>query len=75
MQPPRKVFLRYRSVDRERVRTVAEALLARGIDAWWDVWEILPGDNLLSRINDGLDQANSPRVSPPPPGASCMRWK
>jgi hypothetical protein len=28
MQPPRKVFLSYRSVDRERVRTVAEALLA-----------------------------------------------
>ncbi len=54
--PPRKVFLSYRSVDRDRVRIVAEALLAKGIDAWWDVWEIRPGDSFVSKINDGLEQ-------------------
>jgi hypothetical protein len=56
MDSPRKVFLSYRSVDRDRVRTVAEALRAEGIDAWWDVWEIRPGDNAISKINDGLEQ-------------------
>src|SRR5579862_8382344 len=52
----RKVFLSYRSIDRERVRTVAEALLAKGIDAWWDAWEISPGDNFVAKINEGLEQ-------------------
>jgi hypothetical protein len=55
MSPTRKVFLSYRSVDRERVRPVAEALrTAHGIDAWWDTWEIKPGDNFVSKINEGL---------------------
>src|SRR5215469_9468183 len=52
----RRVFLSYRSVDRERVRTIAEALRARGIDAWWDVWEIRPGEDFVAKINDGLEQ-------------------
>ena len=56
MPEPRKVFLSYRSVDRDRVLPVAAALRAHGIDAWWDVWEIRPGDNFVSKINDGLDQ-------------------
>ena len=58
MEPTRKVFLSYRSVDRARVRAVAEALLAEGIDAWWDVWEIRPGDNFVSKINEGLEQCD-----------------
>jgi hypothetical protein len=41
----RSVFLSYRSVDKERVRIVAEALLQNGIDTWWDTWESLPGDD------------------------------
>jgi hypothetical protein len=57
MSPTRKVFLSYRSVDRERVRPIAEALrTAHSIDAWWDTWEIKPGDNFVSKINEGLDQ-------------------
>ncbi len=35
---------------------MAEALRGEGIDAWWDVWEIRPGDNFVSRISDGLEQ-------------------
>ena len=55
MSPTRKVFLSYRSVDRERVRPVAEALrTGHSIDAWWDTWEIKPGDNFVSKINEGL---------------------
>src|SRR5438270_3201167 len=54
----RKVFLSYRSVDHAHVQKVAEELLAAGIDAWWDVWEILPGDNFVAKINEGLDLCN-----------------
>ena len=58
MISPRKVFLSYRSVDRQRVLIVAEALRAAGIDAWLDTWEILPGDNFVARINQGLDECD-----------------
>jgi hypothetical protein len=58
MALPPKVFISYRSVDRERVRIVAEALRRAGIDAWWDNWEILPGDNFVAKINQGLDECN-----------------
>ena len=58
MDSPKKVFLAYRSVDRDRVRTLAEALRAEGIDAWWDIWEIRPGDNFVSKINGGLERCD-----------------
>ncbi|HME00223.1 MAG TPA: TIR domain-containing protein [Terriglobia bacterium] len=59
MDSPRKVFLSYRSVDQARVRATAEALRAAGIDAWLDEWEILPGDNLVTKINQGLETCNA----------------
>ena len=49
-----RVFCSYRSVDKARVRAIAEQLAAAGIDPWWDGWEINPGDNFVARINEGL---------------------
>jgi len=49
-----RVFCSYRSVDKARVRAIAEQLTAAGIDPWWDGWEINPGDNFVARINEGL---------------------
>ena len=37
---------------------VAVALRKAGIDAWWDQWEISPGENFVAKINDGLDQCH-----------------
>ena len=58
MDSSKKVFLSYRSVDRDRVRTLAEALRTEGIDAWWDIWEIRPGDNFVSKIKGGLERCD-----------------
>jgi hypothetical protein len=58
MDSPKKVFLSYRSVDLDRVRTLAEALRAEGIDAWWDIWEIRPDDDFVSKINRGLERCD-----------------
>ncbi len=58
MDSPRKVFLSYRSVDRDRVREVAAQLRNHGVDAWLDMWEIQPGDNFVAKINEGLDQCD-----------------
>lgn len=33
---------------------VAERLRTKGIDAWVDTWEMLPGDSLMDKLFDGL---------------------
>lgn len=57
MQP--KVFVSHASEDKARfVIPFATALRARGVDAWVDQWEMLPGDSLVEKIFDeGIEKA------------------
>lgn len=57
MQP--KVFVSHASEDKARfVIPFATALRARGVDAWVDQWEMLPGDSLVDKIfEEGLETA------------------
>jgi len=61
MQTPSspKVFVSHASEDKERfVIPFATALRARGLDAWIDRWEMLPGDSLVDKIfEEGLKEA------------------
>jgi hypothetical protein len=56
---PPKVFLSHASEDRERfVIPFAAALRGKGVDVWFDRWEILPGDSLVQKIfEEGLKNA------------------
>ncbi len=56
-----KVFVSHASEDKDRfVLAFAERLRARGIDAWVDKWEILPGDSLVDKIfEEGLKDADA----------------
>jgi len=54
-----RVFISHSSKDKPAVIALAEALRARGIDAWLDQWEIAPGDSIVGKINEGLDQAEA----------------
>ncbi|MBL8327814.1 MAG: CHAT domain-containing protein [Rubrivivax sp.] len=49
-----KVFCSHRQVDKPAVEAFATRLLERGIDPWFDKWEIRPGDDFVQGINDGL---------------------
>ncbi|MCP8685960.1 toll/interleukin-1 receptor domain-containing protein [Marinobacterium sedimentorum] len=49
-----KVFLSYTSDDAEQAGKIAEALMANGIDTWWDKWCIGAGDSLRQKIDQGL---------------------
>jgi hypothetical protein len=51
------VFLSYSSKDVEVVRAVAERLRADGMHVWFDGWELGPGDNIPSKIEDGLEHS------------------
>lgn len=59
MQP--KVFVSHASEDKARfVIPFATALRGKGIDAWVDQWEMLPGDSLVAKIFDeGIKNASA----------------
>jgi hypothetical protein len=48
------VFLSYSSTDRVLVDRVFESLQQRELAAWYDKYEIKPGDSISDRINEGL---------------------
>lgn len=54
-------FVCHASEDKDRfVRDFAERLRQHGVEAWYDEWEIMPGDRLVERVfNDGLKNADA----------------
>ena len=48
------VFISHSSFDKQFVRQLASDLEAHGIRAWVDEAEIRPGDDFISKVNDGL---------------------
>lgn len=52
----KRVFISHSSKDKPAVEKLARALRAKGIDAWLDKWEIAPGDDIVARINEGLEE-------------------
>lgn len=51
------VFLSHSSRDKEVVRELAERLKRDGLRVWFDQWEIKPGDNIPSKIEEGLEHS------------------
>jgi len=56
-----KVFVSHASEDKERfVLDFAKRLRKKGIDAWIDKWEMLPGDSLVDKIfEEGIKEASA----------------
>ena len=51
------VFLSHASEDTAWCEALAERLRNQGVRVWFDRWELQPGDHLLARVNDGLEQS------------------
>lgn len=51
-----KAFVSHSHADKPTAEALARALMARGIEAWFDDWEIQAGDSLIQKITDGLEQ-------------------
>jgi hypothetical protein len=56
-----KVFISHASEDKERfVLDFAKKLFDKGIYAWVDKWEMLPGDSLVDKIfEEGIKNAQA----------------
>lgn len=53
-----KAFISHSSVDKPFVERLATDLRTReGIDAWLDKWEIMPGDRIPQKLEEGLASA------------------
>lgn len=53
-----KAFISHSSIDKPFVKRLATDLRTReGIDAWLDKWEILPGDSIPQKLEEGLASA------------------
>lgn len=50
----RSVYLAHASEDKALARPLAEGLMARGINVWYDNWEIDFGDSLREKMEEGL---------------------
>jgi len=54
MPGPKKAFISHASEDKQRfVEAFAKRLREKGVDAWYDEWEIHPGDNLRGQVAAG----------------------
>jgi hypothetical protein len=54
-----KTFISHSSIDKPFVERLATDLRTReGIDAWLDKWEILPGDSIPAKLEEGLSSAS-----------------
>ncbi len=60
-RPGRKIkcFLSHNSNDKPLAEDLGRQLLDNGIEIWFDKWEILAGDSLTFKIEEGIDSANA----------------
>jgi hypothetical protein len=50
-----KAFISHSHVDKDCARNIATELIQKGVDTWFDEWEIQPGDSLIEKIfQEGL---------------------
>jgi hypothetical protein len=50
----RLVYLAHATEDKAVARSIAEGLMARGVDVWFDEWEIGYGDSIRRKMDAGL---------------------
>jgi len=47
-------FMSYSSKDKTVAKQIATTLMERGIDIWFDDWEMKPGESLIEKISDAI---------------------
>ncbi len=52
------VFISHSSADKDSVEELAKKLAENGIEPWYAGWEIGPGDSIVQKINEGLENCD-----------------
>jgi hypothetical protein len=53
-----KIFISHNKADKPYARSLATAFVQRGIDVWFDEWQMRPGDSIIGGIERGLSDAD-----------------
>jgi hypothetical protein len=53
------IFLSHNSADKPIAERIAAQLTEHGLEVWFDKWEIVAGESLSDRIEDGLKRASA----------------
>jgi glycosyltransferase involved in cell wall biosynthesis len=53
------VFISHSKKDKEVVQPIAERLRRDGLKVWFDEWMLRPGDNILAKVEDGLEHSRT----------------
>jgi hypothetical protein len=54
-----RVFISYSHNDQEWAKEFASSLRARGVDVWFDLWSIAPGEPISTAIEQGLRNSDA----------------
>ncbi len=54
-----RVFISHASADKAAVEALAADLKERGFEPWFDIWKIHAGEDVVGRINEGLEKADA----------------
>ena len=54
MSEGKHAFISYGHADAGWVRVLAENLHRLGVELWFDEWEIMPGDVLVHKLDEGI---------------------
>ena len=51
-----KIFVSYSNKDKAKVKRLVSELKQKGAKIWFDDVQILPGDDLIQKMSEGIDQ-------------------
>ncbi len=53
-----KVFISHASADKPFARRLSDVLMASGVEVWIDEMVLLPGDNIIQKIEEGISSSD-----------------
>lgn len=51
-----KAFLSHNTADKKPARALAQALVAFGVEPWFDEWSIAPGESIVAGLEHGVSE-------------------
>lgn len=54
-----KIFISYSQKDKKYAEVISQSLKKEGHEIWFDDWKLRPGDNLITKIEEGLRSADA----------------
>lgn len=51
-------FISYSSKDKRFAKHLAKSLMEKGVNVWFDRWEMKPGESLIEKISEAIHKSS-----------------